>query len=481
MAAPAPAAPRPRRTRPARGARSGQVLPLVLLTALVLLFAALWVVDVHHAIRAKDRLQDAGDAAAIEAARWQALSLNLAGELNLLHAAALAAGDAAAAEAATNAQARILFAGPLAGLAAAQQAAKLGGVPSNPDFTDFVRERAGVVRREYAADVGGETALPEPWPGAWDEYADMLDAIAADGVAAGPDNAVFHGDPDGAHLLLDTAFYEAVLGRDWCWFHAFAPDLLRSYSGWSSWPPLPPASEEPPRSAEFLPLWLRPSVWRVADVLLAPGFANAMDAAGYGAPQGADFARATNAPPQAFWTFDRVRWGAWTAMKEPSFPLRGDLRPEYDVAGPDAVMRVEAPVDRLSVPGSGSTAVEWSGAAKPFGILDDPDLGRVVPTAVPLLLPAWSDVRLIPLDASSAPAGGAFRLSWRRHRIEHLPAYLAEGTRALVPGCRWCLALARWEVPEFRQSGARWLSTNAWKCVLAPPGGAPGGGTGHAH
>ena len=132
---------------------------------------------------------------------------------------------------------RVSFAGPLAGAAAAQQAAKLNGAPSNEDFTDFVRERALVARRGYGANLGGEDALPEPWPGAWDEYASMLGALADEGVAAGIDNASFFDDPAGGHVLLDQGFYAAVLGRSWCWFHWSAPTLLDDYSGWGWWPP----------------------------------------------------------------------------------------------------------------------------------------------------------------------------------------------------------------------------------------------------
>lgn len=74
----------------ARKKRNGQVLLLVLVSIVILCVAALWLADIHHIILAKDKTQNAGDAAALEAARWQATTLNLIGELNLLHALALA-------------------------------------------------------------------------------------------------------------------------------------------------------------------------------------------------------------------------------------------------------------------------------------------------------------------------------------------------------------------------------------------------------
>ena len=63
------------------GGRSGQVLPLVFVAALALLFAALWLADIHRVVLAKDEAQNAGDAAALVAARWLGDTLNLEGDL----------------------------------------------------------------------------------------------------------------------------------------------------------------------------------------------------------------------------------------------------------------------------------------------------------------------------------------------------------------------------------------------------------------
>ena len=467
------------------GGRSGQVLPLVFVAALALLFAALWLADIHRVVLAKDEAQNAGDAAALVAARWLGDTLNLEGDLNLAHAAALAEGDADAVEAITNAQVRALFSGPLAGVSAAQTAAKRNGVPENPDFTAFVRERAALARRGYSAVLSdGSAAMPEPWPGAWTEYADMLEKIAARGVAAGVDNADFYEDPDGAHWLLETGFHDAVLGRDWCWFRNRAPALLSSYSGWRWWPALPDRPRDPPFSAELLPIRLHPALFVPADLARSAAFADAAERAGLGdAVARLLDGPATNAPPQPWIVFDRSAWGEWTAMKDPAFPLRGRLRREYDVAGADAVFRVEKPLELPSRPDRPAGAAVWSAAAKPLGWLPDPGApgGKAPANAAPVVLPVWRATRLVPLDASSMPSGGSFDLGWREHRAAHLPRYLARGPGVLDASCRWCRALAKWEDPDLRRSGSRWLSTNAWKCAVSPPGSSPGGGTGHAH
>ena len=461
--------------------RRGQVILLVLFAAVALLVAALWLADIHHAVLAKDKTQNAGDAAALAAARWQATALDLEGELNLFHALALASLDHAAVEAVTNAQLRLLFAGPLAGVAAAQQAAMLNGAPANPDFKEFVLDCARTARRGYGARLGdGSTAMPEPWPGAWDDYADALEAIAEGGVAAGVDNAAFLTDPSGAHWLLDPAFYDAVLGRDWCWFYRRAPGLLADYDDWRWWPAIPEADEDPAPGSELLGLRLRPVPMTLGGMLAAAGVGDAFGGVATEAPRPGP---GTNELFGTWIGWDAGAWGGWDAMKDPSMPLEGELRPEYDYAGADAAMRVENPFARLGALGEGGDAsgpMLWIGAAKPFGCLEI-EGRRAPPTVSPVVLPVFRNVRLIPLDASSAPAGGSFDLRWRRHRTDHLPRYLSRGPAAGEPGCAWCAALARWEIPAFREGGGRWLATNSWKCTVSPPGGGRGGGSRHAH
>lgn len=455
----------------------------MLAAVLALLAAALWLVDLHVAVLGKDKTQNAGDAAALEAARWQGASLNTVGELNLLHVLALAAGDEAAAETVSEAALRVSFAGPLAGAAAAQQAAKLDGAPVNDAFTAFVRERARVARAGYGRDLGGADAMPEPWPGAWGEYAAMLDALADEGIAAGPDNAAFYDDPAGSHVLLDQGFYAAVLGRSWCWFHRAAPTLLDDYAGWSWWPPLPPEDDEPPASSEILSLHLRTAEIPGAFLAAMPGLPPAFGDEELPDPFAAGFpdeAAATN-PAPGFLVYRPSRWGPWETMRDPAFPIDGTLKPEYDYEGADVAMRVENPIRRLTAPEAEPGALVWTGAAKPFGKLETEGGAAEAPTAVPLVLPVFPQVRLVPLDAVSMPSGGAFDLAWRRHCREHLPAYLERGPAALVAGCRHCRALERWEDPAFRRAGSRWLATNSWKCTVSPPGGGPGGGSRHAH
>ena len=79
--------------------RRGQVLIFALVAMVILVFVALWNFDLHKIIAVKAVSQNAGDAAALAAARWQGLSLNLIGDLNILQAASLMQGDTNAAAA----------------------------------------------------------------------------------------------------------------------------------------------------------------------------------------------------------------------------------------------------------------------------------------------------------------------------------------------------------------------------------------------
>ena len=97
------------------------------------------------------------------------------------------------------------------------------------------------------------------------------------------------------------------------------------------------------------------------------------------------------------------------------------------------------------------------------------------------MLPAFRDVRLIPIDAASSGGDGSFDLEWRRHIDEHLPIYLATGRRQ--GSCRYCANLDTWERAAFRREGSDWLRQYSHLCTLPAPGPGPGrgGGTRRGH
>jgi len=474
----------------ARG-RSGQIALLMLLLLTAALLVVLVCFDVFTAVLRKNDTQNAGDAAALAAARWQAASLNLEGELNLLHALALATGETNAVRGINAIQERLAFAGPLAGLAAAQTAARENHAFDDPQGEEILRAHASALRSLADPGVGAgspDLLYPEPWPGAWREYADMIETVAAGGIAAVPGNTRYF-DAAGGHILLERAFYMAVNGRDWCWFFFNAMPLLRGYRSFSDWPPLPEPDESDFSNSEIFGLGIRPAVAPLVMFMDETAAAEFLSAVPPGETIDADALREsgvmTNAA-QKWYVYDRAAWGRWEKIDpqgEYRFPAAGRVKPEYDVDGAAAVCRVRADIDPSS-PGLPPAKAEWLAAAKPFGYLEEPGGGRRE-TAVSLggyVMPAFRAVRLVPVDTARGAEFNTADASWVEHVRRHIRPYMERGPSGLPPaaaGCVWCDALRLWEQAAFREYGLRWLEVNSGTCRRG--GGGPGGHGGSAH
>ena len=452
--------------------RGGQVMIFLIMALLILAFVAFWNFDLHKIIYVKSLSQNAGDAAALVGARWQGITLNLIGDLNIMQAVALTQGDTNTASAINDMQARLCYVGPMVGLMAAQQAAKNNGVFSNERFTDRMRTNAYKVRFEYPAlGPDGLMLFKEPYPNCWQEYADMIDVVADNGVAAGPDNAKLYSDYAGGHLLLDVGFYDAIAGEEWCWFFHNAYPVLLNYSGYQWWPPLPEKIPQvDPMNSEYFGLGLTKQV-----VIGDPAVVTLMNQLREDRGLSAQVITSSVANLTAVWyAYEGQTWGAWDAMSpvgDAQFPATGPIKPQYDYAGADAAARVEAQATRVT-PGSRTSQITWTAAAKPFGFLE----GDERPNASRVVLPAFHEVRLIPVDASSAPAGGAFNLDWREHIEGHLPDYMQNGPANLPGDCWYCRQLVTWENGIFRQTGIDWLAQYSSTCRTYGGGGGGGGG-----
>jgi hypothetical protein len=439
---------------------------LMVVFMVILLLVGLWNFDLHKIVRVKHIARNGGDAAALAAARWQALTLNMIGELNILQAAALTdalangSSNSPAAAACADLQARLCFVGPLTGLAASQLAAKNNGIFVNPEFTSSLAEHAALVRSEYDIrypDVPYDNGPGQP--SCWIDYADMLDILAAQGIAAMPDSFRFYVDfADRDHFLLNPDFYDAVATRSWCWFFFNAMALLQDYNSWQDWPPLPIIQEPRPMNSEYFGLYLRRQsrldsfqVGTNMDILLPDVDAN-------------------------WYCYQESEWSTWGDRLPEGFPFLATVRDEYNYAGADAAIRIETSMQRLT-PGSAKDTIAWSAAAKPFGSLGE----KINPNRYGLVLPAFHDIRLIPVDASSAPGGGSAP-GWGMHIYRHLDAYLQNGPDSLTPGCYYCDQLRTWEPKPFRQEGMDWLELNSQRCQRPTGGGGgAGGGTRRGH
>ncbi|MBU4198710.1 MAG: hypothetical protein KKG09_07810 [Verrucomicrobia bacterium] len=461
--------------------RSGQTMIFMVMVLIILSFIVVWNFDLHTILHLKSRTQNAGDAAALGAARWQGITLNLIGDLNIMQAVALSGGDTNTASQIAGLQARLCYVGPAMGLLAAQQAAKNNGIYVNPDFSARLNEHATAVLTEYL-DV-----FTEPYSNCWQEYGGILENIAVQGIAAAPDNAHLYTDYTGGHILLELNFYDAVAGRDWCWFYFNAMSLLEYYTDYLYWPALPPMIPQiQPANSEIFGLGLTPYATTLPGGLNTILLMNSLRS-----NRNLSMTVISNevaAIASVWYIYNSSVWTSWTNMSlvgADPFPAFAAVRTQYDYAGADAAIRIEASADRLT-PGSSGSIITWTAAAKPFGYLMA-DGSPVRPDTYSIVLPAFHNVRLIPVDASSAPAGGAYDIGWREHIEAHLPLYLENGLAGLEANCWQCQQLTLWENAAFREEGLAWLSaTNDVGGLLHPcdemggPGG-PGGGRRRGH
>jgi hypothetical protein len=477
--------------------RSGQTLLFLAFSLVVIALAVLWQWDIHKILHVKAKTRNGGDAAALAGARWQASSLNLIGHLNVMQAVAIADGLARGevtfpeAEVIADTQARVAFAGPLLGVAAAQLAAKKNGMYVNEGYTSDLRVHAERVRDEYSRLYEDDPFAPRAgYPTAWHEYAAMLEALAEEGVAAMVENVdLYSVYSDDDHMLLNPAFYDAIAGRNWCWFYHNAYDLLSRYGGFRSWPPLPEIVARPPVNAEFFSLKLSRAI-TLEMIPAGPGGAASLvqllaNLAGRSLP--GELARV----PARWFTYRASDWTDWLSQIPDNFPWEGEVRPEYNYFGADAAVRLEeyTTLHSDSIHDSPDTPaharrtrpVMWSAAAKPFGSLE----GDQRPNRYGLVLPAFRDVRLIPVDTSSAPAG-AMRPGWITFIYDILPKYMEFGPGSFTSDERrnfFARQLITWEDPDFHRDGVNWLNENSALCNQPPGrgGGGGGGGTRRGH
>lgn len=247
---------RSRRSVTLQGApRSGQSLIYILIVVVVLFFVILSIFDTHHIITQRIRAQNAADSAALTGAKYQGLSLNMIGELNLMKVSTVIYSDVPPGltgrptaqrivDSLTGMQRRLAFVGPMLGMLQANEAAKLNGVRARPAHARALKRHADWIRR--LADIGISPMFTDDgqlwvggYPGWAYDYADMLDAIADAGVAVEfPNTRFMDGSTEFTNPLADEylgnrAFYDAIAARDWC----FLRDLLlnQNYTDYTFW------------------------------------------------------------------------------------------------------------------------------------------------------------------------------------------------------------------------------------------------------
>ena len=473
--------------------QSGQIALVLAFMLLGLVFLALVSVDTFLASHRKNRLQNAGDAAALAAARWQGITLNAIGALNLAKIEALcragnpevnpvehkAAKDAC--RGMTALQHRLAFAGPLMGFYAAQRAVVKNGIDvPDPDMEALVAE---------CTDRASLIAGHDLWPQMAQDYAMMLHGAAADGVYVGAENAqYFNFAMSASHPLYMKAFYAAVAGSDWCWFylHRGMYEFLKSYSGWGT---IPEGQTGTPENSELFGVGVTTSYGRSLMDLTPDWDEQSARAAVLELAERNGCAGVTDFTLQQCsvitdssiaWAVYNDEWRAWNRMHlsdDARLPILSDVKDKFNVQGAFAATRVHQFLDPLT-PSVDRCRNVWTAAAKPFGSIDE----RTVTWngEFPLVTPAFTDVRLVMLAAFPESRMGMADREWVTHTRDHIepPSSVKH-----AEGCSYCEVLAKWENPDFRKSTVKWLEEHGDEQCRRPTGGGghSKGGTRIAH
>ena len=225
----------------------GQVLIFAIVIMIILLIATLFLFDMHSIIRSKMKLETAEQSAALAAAKWQARSLNLIGDINLIKAASALLDDydipvdefeddteeereskqlTQANKTLTEMQSRISFCGPLIAFGAAQQAAKNNGVNIHVDdpqsgYKKIYNDLTAYLEKLDPSSNHPRYDIEAPDYYKWREpYRNMLQLITDQGLAVRP-NGRFPGldNTDPRWLCTDPnddRLYSAILNSMWC-------------------------------------------------------------------------------------------------------------------------------------------------------------------------------------------------------------------------------------------------------------------------
>lgn len=434
----------------ARIHKEGQVaiFLVLILAGLTLLFALN--VDIFTSSRSKIRLQNAADASALALARWQGTTLNMVGDLNIAHLAAICQSNVNAISGIVQLQSRLAFIGPTIGFKAANEIAEKNGVRISEDMTFATR-----LVSEFM-DEG---------------YRRMLDVVIRDGIRAGVDNAAILRagcvDP-----RTDPDFYEAIRNRD------FRTLCCRYSRGGHRLPEIPSGAPDP---EEIMLSGANACFGNVGigweSGLPYSGYVN--DLADMARDYGVDDAvvnsqalttNATLFTVRQWCVYDQSEWRDLPDdFSFSRFPWLTPLRDEYSVCGGSATVRVEGSVSLASLAAQ-TNFIAAQAAAKALGHVN----GRKVTSVAPsIVLPSFSRARLLPFGPGAAGRYGMANL-------DHIRSML--GLLGMPGGINSYLHLLdEYSSESFRNAAETWYSqhghSDADGCRPPGRGAERGGGT----
>lgn len=462
--------------------KSGQAIIFLLVVIVIGLFVVIWNFDLLRITNAKVEVLNATDAAAMAGARWQGVTLNMIGDLNLMQAAylAIAAEEQRGwiefnvpdeVEELHDLRSRLSFLGPLAAFAIAQQTASDNGAFSDPALAADLYWLAEEFR-------DGEYQEEEPYAGAFEDYADLLERIPAVAASFTP---ILEDDP-----WMDERFYFAIgqaLGGVWCGLEDYSYELA-NYQTLDDWPGYSP--DIPP----FEMLDLKLEVWSSRDegqmgFRRAPPTGLSSNLWELGEFLGFDHRgifEAAEADPYRsiagmfpFRPDKDIRWhvfdeswqGQWPKPRNGQrlleaddegddafrFPLRSAVQDRYNYMGAEAGFSMAVSVHRgiLATDDNPLVGLVYKSKAKPFGFFSGEEMDWP-PYYFGLVLPVFTDVRLVHSDIGDHVMSADFF----HHVRDHLESVRERGANGLDPNCRYCQLLGAWESLD-RAAGLRWL------------------------
>ncbi len=462
--------------------KSGQAIIFLMVVMVIGLLAVVWNFDLHRVVSAKLRMRNAGDAAALAGARWQGHTLNMIGDLNLIQAAIMSMSydedpQTGAIEFFMPPEAyelhelrqRLDFVGPLGAFAIAQQTAFNNGALPDPELAANLIEFAGWLRDEISL---------EPYPEAFDEYADVLVDLATRGVAV---SSYGIANLPRRHPLVQEGFYaaiaEALVGW-WCPMRNYEYEL-EDYEDFESWGKL--------NTDDFRYRFMFDLQLEEFSTVSADGTLEMPDTA---VPDEDDFleelrdymetttiiedyAESAGYAVAAMYSVPEAEWHVYSTRSwQQRWPrpaeygddvtyhnlnkrlaIRDRVKAKYNYLGAVAGISMSAKVGRGILSSSDNETVDLSykAKAKPFGFLNLED-GQEPPYYFGFVFPCFQNVRLVHSDIGERAMSGVFY----EHVTAHLESYLERGPTSTDPDCPYCRLLVKWEDLD-RKEGLDWL------------------------
>ena len=467
-------------------ARKGQIAIYLAMVLVAICVLAVMNVGIFLVVRAKGRAIAGGDATALAVAKYQGELLNGIGAMNVDHLKAALENDASKCEEIMRRQLRSCFLDPLKGLEIGSKMAlenRMGGCKDDQDdkWKMLMRQHVADIRTFY---VNNPETFPEPWDGAWNEFATELELQLDRRLHAWPANAEF-ADMWESFPLASPDFYQAIAGRAWCWFKFNGMWLFERDADHMPLPDFTHADTIFNSEIYSLHLTFREFVPQELDeewtnvVMRMTGCTEADIAASV---------LITNVTQK--WAFYDSRWNSWSAydgiaFHPDEFPIVGEVKPEYDVLGCASICQVMTGARDLFASDERSNGVVWLAAAKPFGTVEDEEGSLVAVTALKrLVFPAFETVRLVPVDSVGGGYTNTADADWLAHVKYHIPSSPHYNHRTYAEqsasGCWYCSQLLLWNQPSFRSQGVEWLKKHSSDCVRPVGSGGSRGGTPHA-